>query len=80
MTKYLTIEEARATLAELNLKFSPRQMRRIAVERKLPFFPDPANGRLKIAEDELHSRYRSAQNAASKEFDNDNEPDKPRRR
>ena len=60
--QYLDLEEARALLAELNVILSPRQMKRAADldahgKRKLPFFLDPIEGRLKIERNSLLSAY-----------------------
>jgi hypothetical protein len=50
---YVDLEEARQVLAEMGVALSPRQMKRAADmdargRRKLPFFLDPIEGRLKI--------------------------------
>jgi len=50
---YIGLEEARQVLAEIGVALSPRQMKRAADmnargRRKLPFFVDPIEGKLKI--------------------------------
>lgn len=50
---YIGLEEARQVLAEMGVQLTPRQMKRAADKdaqgrRKLPFFVDPIEGRLKI--------------------------------
>ncbi len=59
---YIGLEEAREVLAEMGIELSPRQMKRAADlnpagERKLPFFVDPIEGKLKIEKDTLRSIY-----------------------
>lgn len=60
--QYLDLDEARALLAELNVILTRRQMKRAADvdahgKRKLPFFLDPIEGRLKIERSSLLSAY-----------------------
>jgi hypothetical protein len=60
--QYIDIEQARVVLAELGIKLTPRQMKRAADKgadgtRKLPFFLDPIDGRLKIEKSTLISIY-----------------------
>jgi hypothetical protein len=50
---YIDLEQARQVLAEMGVALNPRQMKRAADmdargRRKLPFFVDPIEGRLKI--------------------------------
>lgn len=50
---FIDIEQARQVLAEMGVEFTPRQMKRAAEtdahgRRKLPFFIDPIDGRLRI--------------------------------
>ena len=50
---YVDLEQARAALAEVNIELNERQMRRAAEpdaqgRRKLPFFVDPIDGKLRI--------------------------------
>jgi hypothetical protein len=59
---YLGLEEARQVLAEMGVKLTPRQMQRAAEQdglgrRKLPFFVDPIQHKLKIEKDDLLSAY-----------------------
>ena len=63
---YLDLEEARQVLAEMGVTLSPRQMKRAADidargRRKLPFFLDPIEGKLKIEKNTLRSIYMKAQ-------------------
>jgi hypothetical protein len=63
---YLDLEQARAVLAEIGIAFSERQMKRAAEpdvdgHRKLPFFVDPIDGRLKIERQTLIDTYRNRQ-------------------
>jgi hypothetical protein len=55
---YINITQARAVLSELGLSLTDRQMKRAAEadvhgRRKLPFFIDPIDGRLKIEKGDL---------------------------
>lgn len=50
---YIDLSQARVVLSELGIKLSERQMKRAAEadihgRRKLPFFIDPIDGKLKI--------------------------------
>jgi hypothetical protein len=63
---YIDLEEARQVLAEMGVALSPRQMKRAADtdargRRKLPFFLDPIEGKLKIEKNTLRSIYMKAQ-------------------
>jgi hypothetical protein len=60
--QYLDFEEARQLLAEMNVHLTPRQIKRssdkdAAGRRKLPWFIDPIEGRLKIERNALLSAY-----------------------
>jgi hypothetical protein len=64
--QYIDLEEARQVLAEIGVALSPRQMKRAADmdargRRKLPFFLDPIEGKLKIEKNTLRSIYMKAQ-------------------
>ena len=66
---YIDLEEARQVLAEMGVALSPRQMKRAADidargRRKLPFFLDPIEGKLKIEKNTLRSIYMKAQTDA----------------
>ena len=66
---YIGLEQARQVLAEMGVALSPRQMKRAADmdargRRKLPFFLDPIEGKLKIEKNTLRSIYMKAQAAA----------------
>lgn len=66
---YLDLEEARLVLAEMGVKLSTRQMQRAAEQdangkRKLPFFVDPIQHKLKIEKDDLISAYFQRQTEA----------------
>jgi len=60
--QYIGLEEARQVLAQLGVRLTPRQMQRAAEQdalgrRKLPFFVDPIEGKLKIEKDDLMNIY-----------------------
>ena len=65
MTKnpqYIGLEEARQVLAQLGVRLTRRQMQRAAEQdalgrRKLPFFVDPIERKLKIEKDDLMNIY-----------------------
>lgn len=59
---YIGLEEARQVLAEMGVQLNKRQMQRAADmdaqgRRKLPFFVDPIEHKLKIDKDDLLSVY-----------------------
>ena len=59
---YIGLEEARQLLAQMGVRLTPRQMQRAAEQdahgrRKLPFFIDPIERKLKIEKDDLISIY-----------------------
>ena len=63
---YIDLEEARRVLAEMGVALSARQIKRAADmdargRRKLPFFLDPIEGRLKIEKGTLVRIYRNLQ-------------------
>mgnify|MGYP007043345034 CR=1 FL=1 len=63
---YLKIDEARQLLAKMGIKLSRRQMQRAAEKdasgrRKLPFFIDPIDKKLKIERGDLVRVYRKLQ-------------------
>jgi hypothetical protein len=63
---YIDLEQARQVLAEMGVALNPRQMKRAADKdahgrRKLPFFVDPIEGKLKIEKNTLQSIYMKAQ-------------------
>jgi hypothetical protein len=63
---YIGLEEARQVLAEMGVALSPRQIKRAADmdargRRKLPFFVDPIEGKLKIEKNTLRGIYMTAQ-------------------
>jgi hypothetical protein len=63
---YIDLEQARQVLAEMGVALNPRQMKRAADKdaygrRKLPFFIDPIEGKLKIEKNALQSIYMKAQ-------------------
>ncbi|MBB4267923.1 hypothetical protein [Roseospira visakhapatnamensis] len=71
---YLGLDQARDVLSEMGIEFNDRQIRRAAEKnaagkRKLPFFVDPIDGRLKIEKDVLIRAYMEAQNRARRELD-----------
>jgi len=63
---YIGLDKARQVLSELGVELSERQMKRAAEtdatgKRKLPFFVDPIEGKLKIEKGTLVDIYRRAQ-------------------
>ncbi|SDE99951.1 hypothetical protein [Rhodospira trueperi] len=63
---YLDLDAARDLLAEMGVPLNDRQIRRAAEKdaygnRKLPFFVDPIDGRLKIERSALIRTYYKAQ-------------------
>jgi hypothetical protein len=63
---YIGLEQARQVLAEMGVDLNERQMKRAAEKdalgrRKLPFFVDPIEGKLKIEKGTLVRIYRQAQ-------------------
>ena len=59
---YIGLEQARQVLAEMGVQLSKRQMQRAADmdaqgRRKLPFFVDPIEHKLKIEKDDLMRVY-----------------------
>lgn len=71
MPCYLTMEEARRLLAEMNVNLTPRQIKRSSDmdadgRRKLPWFIDPIEGRLKIEKSALLSAYFNRQHEAER--------------
>lgn len=64
--RYVNIEQARNVLAESGVDLTQRQIKRAADpdangKRKLPFFVDPIDGRLKIDKNLLVGIYTSCQ-------------------
>ena len=75
MTKpcYIDLEQARQVLAEMGVELTARQMKRAAEldphgQRKLPFFIDPIEGRLKIEKETLRKAYMQRQIDAERNF------------
>ena len=71
MPTYLDQKQALAELEEMGISLTARQMKRatepnIHGKRKLPFFIDPIDGRLKISRDALVSAYFRRQAEAEK--------------
>ena len=63
---YIDLDQARDALAGMGIELNERQMKRAADKdahgvRKLPFFVDPIDGRLKIEKSTLVNIYRRAQ-------------------
>ena len=63
---YVDLEQARAALAEINIEMNERQMKRAAEpdaegRRKLPFFVDPIDGKLRIEKATLLNIYQARQ-------------------
>jgi hypothetical protein len=66
MPYYIRIDEARAVLAEIGIELTARQIKRAADpdahgRRKLPFFVDPIDNRLKIDKGTLLEVYTRCQ-------------------
>jgi transglutaminase-like putative cysteine protease len=64
--QYIGLEQARQVLAEMGIELNPRQMKRAADKdahghRKLPFFVDPIEGKLKIEKGALVEIYQRLQ-------------------
>ena len=63
---YIDLEQARQVLAEMGVELNQRQIKRAADrdahgKRKLPFFVDPIEGKLKIEKGTLVRIYRDLQ-------------------
>ena len=63
---YLNLDQARTLLAEMGVELNERQMQRAAERdargnRRLPFFVDPIEGKLKIERQTLINLYRQRQ-------------------
>ena len=70
---YIDLEQAREILAAMGVELTPRQMKRASEpdahgRRKLPFFIDPIEGRLKIEKQTLINIYRRKQVEAERQF------------
>ena len=68
---YIGLEEARQLLAQMGVQLTLRQMQRAAEQdaqgrRKLPFFVDPIERKLKIEKEDLISIYSKRQIQAQK--------------
>jgi hypothetical protein len=68
---YIDLEEARQVLAQIGVQLTPRQMQRAAEQdgqghRKLPFFVDPIERKLKIEKNDLIGVYFRKQVEAQK--------------
>jgi hypothetical protein len=66
MPYYIGLEQAREVLAGMGIELNSRQMKRAADKdahgrRKLPFFVDPIEGKLKIEKGTLVDIYRKLQ-------------------
>lgn len=63
---YISLKQARLVLSDMGVELSDRQMKRAAEtdthgKRKLPFFVDPIDGKLKIEKGALVKIYRELQ-------------------
>ena len=63
---YINLDQAREVLSEMGIKLTRRQMKRAAEmdahgQRKLPFFVDPIEGKLKIEKGTLMKIYNDLQ-------------------
>jgi hypothetical protein len=73
---FINLEQARQVLAGMGIELSQRQMKRAAEtdhngQRKLPFFIDPIDGRLKIEKGILTKLYIERQVEAQKSIRNE---------
>lgn len=64
--KYIDLKQARQVLADMGVELTARQVKRAADpdahgQRKLPFFVDPIEGKLKIEKGTLTEIYRRLQ-------------------
>jgi hypothetical protein len=71
--RYVDLNDAREILAEMGVELTRRQMKRAADKdvhgrRKLPFFIDPIDGKLKIEKGVLTEIYRRRQIDAQREL------------
>lgn len=72
--RYIDLEQARKVLAELGVELTARQMKRAAEtdaqgRRKLPFFIDPIEHKLKINKQTLIDVYLRRQREAERSHD-----------
>lgn len=72
---FIDLHQAREVLADMGIKLSSRQMKRAAEadaqgKRKLPFFVDPIDGKLKIEKGTLQKVYMELHLEASKNLRN----------
>ena len=70
---YIDLAMAQKVLSDMGIKLNARQIKRAAEpdtngNRKLPFFVDPIDGRLKIEKQSLVDTYRRAQIEAEKKL------------
>ncbi|MEE9368733.1 MAG: hypothetical protein V3V05_07700 [Pontiella sp.] len=70
--QYVSVEQAREILAEIGVELTMRQMKRAAEtnpagKRKLPFFVDPIEGKLKIEKQILLNTYAASQAKAMRD-------------
>ena len=75
-TEFISLGQAREVLAEMGIELNERQMQRAAHKnaagvRKLPFFVDPIDGKLKIAKHRLVEIYNTCQVEAERNWRND---------
>ena len=75
MPRYIDLIQARRVLSDMGIELNARQIKRAAEpdaqgHRKLPFFVDPIDGRLKIEKQSLVDTYRRAQIEAEKKLRN----------
>lgn len=72
---FIDLHQAREVLADMGIELSPRQMKRAAEadakgHRKLPFFVDPIDGKLKIEKGTLQKIYMELHVEATKNLRN----------
>jgi hypothetical protein len=73
---YINLVQAREVLADMGVELNQRQMQRAAEknaagERKLPFFIDPIDGKLKIDRHTLVRIYNNCQSVAERDWRKD---------
>ena len=71
LPRYIDLEESRRVLASIGIDLTERQMKRAAEpdvqgKRKIPYFIDPIDGKLKISEDTLLRIYVDRQAEAAR--------------
>ena len=76
MAEYIDLDQARDVLEQMGIRLTRRQIKRASDKdaqgrRKLPFFIDPIEGRLKIEKNTLVSIYNQLQQEAQRNLRRD---------